>query len=166
MLFKFSDPFIMRQDRRESNSKHFKSGHSPFVNRALPPLPKEDLSQNGDVIKLNNTLSNFDENDCIADEERHRNYCASIEKVKDCGWYWGPISGQLAEEILSNEPEGSFIVRDSSDERYFFSLSFKLDSFVRHARIEHDQGECSIFATIIKAVTRSQSLVIPQFDSN
>lgn len=133
----------MRQDRRESSSKHFKSGHSRFINRALPPLPKEHLSHNDDVIKLNNIMSNNCDNnsDYIADEERHRNYCASIEKVKDCGWYWGPISGQLAGEILSNEPEGSFIVRDSSDERYFFSLSFKLDGFVRHARIEHDQGK-------------------------
>ena len=57
------------------------------------------------------------------------------------GWYWGPISGEAAEKILSNEPDGSFIVRDSSDDHYIFSLTFKLNGCVRHVRIEHDQGE-------------------------
>ena len=78
------------------------------------------------------------------DEEMRRkmlDYAASIEKVKDCGWYWGPISGDKAEKLLANEPEGSFIVRDSSDEHYIFSLTFKLNGSVRHVRIEHDQGK-------------------------
>jgi len=30
--------------------------------------------------------------------------------------------------------------RDSSDDHYIFSLTFKLNGFVRHVRIEHDQG--------------------------
>ena len=56
------------------------------------------------------------------------------------GWYWGPISGEAAERLLSNEPDGSFVVRDSSDDHYIFSLTFKLNGTVRHVRIEHDQG--------------------------
>lgn len=55
------------------------------------------------------------------------------------GWYWGPISVEAAEKILSNEPDGSFIVRDSSDDHYIFTLTFKLNG-LRHVRIEHDQG--------------------------
>jgi len=43
--------------------------------------------------------------------------------------------------VLSSEPDGSFIVRDSSDDHYIFSLSFKLNNCVRHVRIEQDQGE-------------------------
>ena len=58
-----------------------------------------------------------------------------------CDWYWGPISGDAAEQVLSNEPDGSFLVRDSSDDRYIFSLTFKLNGTVRHVRIEHDQGK-------------------------
>lgn len=65
------------------------------------------------------------------------------------GWYWGPISGEAAEKILSNEPDGSFIVRDSSDDHYIFSLTFKLNGFVRHVRIEHDQGKNIYFNTLI-----------------
>ena len=58
-----------------------------------------------------------------------------------CDWYWGPISGTAAEQALEYEPDGSFLVRDSSDDRYIFSLTFKLNGTVRHVRIEHDQGK-------------------------
>ncbi len=57
------------------------------------------------------------------------------------GWYWGPISGDAAEKLLATEPDGSFVVRDSSDQHYIFSLTFKLNGNIRHCRIEHDQGK-------------------------
>lgn len=43
--------------------------------------------------------------------------------------------------LLMNEPDGSFVVRDSSDSRYIFSLTFKLHGTIRHVRIEHNQGD-------------------------
>jgi hypothetical protein len=46
----------------------------------------------------------------------------------------------MAERILGDEPDGSFIVRDSSDQHYIFSLSFKFCSSIRHVRIDHDHG--------------------------
>ncbi|XP_059090000.1 suppressor of cytokine signaling 6-like [Tigriopus californicus] len=70
-------------------------------------------------------------------------FSRSIEMVKSYGWYWGPISGGAAERLLKNEPVGSFLVRDSSDDHYLFSLSFKLNNEVRHVRIEHDHGNFS-----------------------
>ncbi|CAG0916557.1 unnamed protein product [Notodromas monacha] len=70
--------------------------------------------------------------------------CASnIERVKDYGWYWGPISSTMAENVLSEEPDGSFIVRDSSDSHYIFSLSFKFCNNIKHVRIDHDHGNFS-----------------------
>lgn len=80
-------------------------------------------------------------------------FATSIQKVKDYGWYWGPISVETAEKILSNEPDGSFIVRDSSDDHYIFTLTFKLNG-MRHVRIEHDQGNfCFGGCTMFKAQT-------------
>ncbi|XP_022664496.1 suppressor of cytokine signaling 7-like [Varroa destructor] len=70
-------------------------------------------------------------------------YAASIEKVKDCGWYWGPISGAVAERLLLQEPDGSFLLRDSSDEHHIFSLSFRLSGEVKHVRIEQHGGNFS-----------------------
>ncbi|KAI1296511.1 Suppressor of cytokine signaling 7 [Halotydeus destructor] len=112
---------------------------SPFVNRALPPLPDPQADSEGDASEGSDQQPSTeeDENDKILD------YAASIERVKDCGWYWGPVSGEAAEKLLANEPDGSFIVRDSSDEHYIFSLTFKLNGLVRHVRIEQDQGNFS-----------------------
>merc|ERR1712168_252066 len=86
---------------------------------------------------------------------------ASIEKVKDHGWYWGPLSGEAAERILAAEPDGSFVVRDSSDQHYIFSLTFKLNGFVRHVRIEHDQGNFSF-----GSFTKFKSTTIVDFIEN
>lgn len=88
-------------------------------------------------------------------------FTASIEAVKNCDWYWGPICGSAAEQVLSTEPDGSFLVRDSSDDRYIFSLTFKLNGTVRHVRIEHDQGNFSF-----GSFTRFKSNTIVDFVQN
>lgn len=104
-----------------------------FSTRALPPLPHKGV----DIIDLKST------NEDKRTDETTMDFAANIEKVKEYGWYWGPISSEAAEKILSNEPDGSFIVRDSSDDHYIFSLTFKLNNSVRHVRIEQDQGTFS-----------------------
>ncbi|XP_037939666.1 uncharacterized protein LOC119672634 [Teleopsis dalmanni] len=104
-----------------------------FQSRALPPLPK----------KASENLSDYDNKENIKPDIRTFQFTSSIEKVKDYGWYWGPLSSEAAEKVLSNESDGSFIVRDSSDDHYIFSLSFKLNNCVRHVRIEQDQGTFS-----------------------
>lgn len=70
-------------------------------------------------------------------------FATSIEKVKSYGWYWGPISRLASERLLSDKPDGSFIVRDSSADHYIFSLTFKLDNKCSHVRIENHHGNFS-----------------------
>lgn len=125
----------------------------------VPPrsLPIRQYSVEGDISQSQSELSetmlssnvprSFVENVEAHPEEYDLNpnhskqdFAGSIEAVKDYGWYWGPLSGEAAEQILANEPDGSFLVRDSSDDHYIFSLSFKLNGGVRHVRIEHDHG--------------------------
>jgi len=57
-----------------------------------------------------------------------------------CGWYWGAMSLDEAEARLSDLADGSFLVRDSSDDRYILSLSFRSQSTTHHTRIEHYRG--------------------------
>lgn len=118
-----------------------------------------------------------DEREVKKDDATTMDFAANIEKVKEVrfitilfsnsiainrlwcicvqyGWYWGPISSEAAEKILSNEPDGSFIVRDSSDDHYIFSLTFKLNNCVRHVRIEQDQGTFS-FGSCAKFKSRT-----------
>lgn len=120
-----------------NTSSHLKAR---FSTRALPPLPARDGTLQEMVAE---EAAPAVQDDSLDDEEPSVDFASSIEKVKDYGWYWGPISGEAAEKILSNEPDGSFIVRDSSDDHYIFSLTFKLNSCVRHVRIEQDQGNFS-----------------------
>lgn len=140
------------EDELSSHASNSKTSPntSPFTNRALPPLPVNgmvewEVTEEEDQWTLEGSQTHLSERDFQPEEfaRRKMDYAASIERVKDCGWYWGPISGETAEKLLSGEPDGSFVVRDSSDEHYIFSLTFKLNGLVRHVRIEHDHGNFS-----------------------
>ena len=65
-------------------------------------------------------------------------------KLSNYGWYWGPISGTEADAKLMSEPDGAFLVRDSSDDRYVLTLSFKSSGKLLHARMEHSGGLFSL----------------------
>ncbi|XP_064467419.1 suppressor of cytokine signaling 5-like [Ornithodoros turicata] len=67
-------------------------------------------------------------------------------KLSKFGWYWGPITRSEAEEKLADQPDGAFLVRDSSDDRYLLSLSFKSYGKTLHTRIEHCSGLFSFYA--------------------
>ncbi|SPP78289.1 uncharacterized protein LOC117580666 [Drosophila guanche] len=119
-------------------------GLKKFQSRALPPLPKKAAAYAIDeAVEQPEQEDQQQKKQPGGPEPRALQFTSSIEKVKDYGWYWGPLSGEAAEKVLSNEPDGSFIVRDSSDDHYIFSLSFKLNNCVRHVRIEQDQGTFS-----------------------
>lgn len=142
-IFKFRRISSDHGDKKTycSNDSLQGEGHN-IVTRALPPLPSNKPSE---------TL----------DEQHTLDFATSIQRVKDYGWYWGPISSEAAEKILSNEPDGSFIVRDSSDDHYIFSLTFKLNDYVRHVRIDHDQGNFSF-----GSCTKFKSQTIVEFIEN
>lgn len=113
----------LESDLEDEDNERDVLNASPFAHRALPPVPETTVD--------------------TEDERRILDYAVSIEKVKDCGWYWGPLSGSSAEKMLLKEPDGSFVVRDSSNDNYIFSLTVKLNGSVRHVRIEQDQGNFS-----------------------
>ncbi|XP_061391078.1 probable serine/threonine-protein kinase DDB_G0282963, partial [Musca vetustissima] len=126
-------------NEKVSASKSNEDKRKKFQSRALPPLPKKESGEESSIQHEESAIGKDEKKP----EARSFHFTSSIEKVKDYGWYWGPLSSEAAEKVLSNEPDGSFIVRDSSDDHYIFSLSFKLNNCVRHVRIEQDQGTFS-----------------------
>ena len=59
----------------------------------------------------------------------------ALENLRESGFYWGGISSQQAKELLNDSAVGSFLVRDSSDQRFLFTLSLKTFSGVTSVRI-------------------------------
>ncbi|XP_034404935.1 suppressor of cytokine signaling 9 [Cyclopterus lumpus] len=50
--------------------------------------------------------------------------------------YWGVMDRYEAETLLEGKPEGTFLLRDSAQEDYLFSVSFRRYGRSLHARIE------------------------------
>uniref|UniRef100_A0A8D0GVZ1 Suppressor of cytokine signaling 5 n=1 Tax=Sphenodon punctatus TaxID=8508 RepID=A0A8D0GVZ1_SPHPU len=50
--------------------------------------------------------------------------------------YWGVMDRYEAEALLEGKPEGTFLLRDSAQEDYLFSVSFRRYGRSLHARIE------------------------------
>ncbi|KAK2150430.1 hypothetical protein LSH36_405g01013 [Paralvinella palmiformis] len=59
-----------------------------------------------------------------------------LKEITKCSFYWGVIDRYEAERLLENRPEGTFLLRDSAQEEFLFSVSFRRYGRSLHARIE------------------------------
>lgn len=64
----------------------------------------------------------------------------SLETLSHYSWYWGPINRYEAEDRLKGKPDGSFLVRDSSNEFHLYSVSFRSRGRTCHTRIKYEDG--------------------------
>lgn len=78
----------------------------PHRSNAITAVPSAIVEVSSSV---NETLSN--ENKVKA------SLAKELLNLSKYGWYWGPISGDEADAKLISEPDGAFLVRDSSDDR-------------------------------------------------
>ena len=71
----------------------------------------------------------------------------TIMALPDIGWYYGNITVEQAELLLKNEPNGAFLIRDSSDSeniRDIFTITFKIRNCFGSVRIDYAKGFFSL----------------------
>lgn len=56
------------------------------------------------------------------------------------GWYYGKMSMVQAQELLANKPLGTFLLRDSSDPRYLYSITVQTDKGPTSIRLHFEAG--------------------------
>ncbi|KAK6753396.1 hypothetical protein RB195_012777 [Necator americanus] len=59
-----------------------------------------------------------------------------IDRILGSSYYWGVMDRFQAEQLLDGKPEGTFLLRDSAQTEYLFSVSFRRYQRTLHARIE------------------------------
>ncbi len=124
-------------DAMSSHPSDSGSTSLPFA----PPPPCIGALQQGIEAAINPSQADF-----IEPKTGTWSLTKELFRLSKFGWYWGPITRVEAEEKLTNQPDGAFLVRDSSDERYLLSLSFRSYGRTLHTRIEHCNGVFSFYA--------------------
>ncbi|EDW63970.1 uncharacterized protein [Drosophila virilis] len=59
-----------------------------------------------------------------------------LERIINSSFYWGKMDRYEAERLLEGKPEGTFLLRDSAQEEFLFSVTFRKYGRSLHARIE------------------------------
>ena len=80
----------------------------------------------------------------------------SQSEILNSPFYWGKIDRYEAEALLANRPEGSFLLRDSAQDDFVFSVSFRRYGRSLHARIE----EVRVFVSFRDDLNSGKSPVV------
>ncbi|KAL6113646.1 uncharacterized protein ACO6RY_11881 [Pungitius sinensis] len=78
-------------------------------------------------------------------EGSHTDYILvpDLLQINNSCCYWGVLNRFEAEELLEGKPEGTFLLRDSAQDEFLFSVSFRRYSRSLHARIEQNDKRFS-----------------------
>lgn len=119
-----------------------------LTSRPLPPIPSDSQTLS---IPARTLPPRRREDDAVYEHIQHKMLGSSgltldLRSLAQYGWYWGPITRVEAEERLAPAKDGTFLVRDSSDDRYLLSLSFHSQGKTLHTRIEYCNGNFSFYS--------------------
>lgn len=94
----------------------------------------------------------------FASKQQYQMVLTTLHKLQESGFYLGAITGKEANAMLAAEATGTFLIRDSSDNRHLFALSVKTPSGTKNLRIQCD-------ASSFYLQTDPKNLhSVPQFD--
>lgn len=84
--------------------------------------------------------------------------CVAVNNLHTSGWYHGAMTYTEAKRKLRHSNPGTFLVRDSSDPNYLFTLSVRTSRGTTSVRIEYENGKFTLDSE--EALRRSA----PSFD--
>ncbi|XP_014869320.1 PREDICTED: suppressor of cytokine signaling 2-like [Poecilia mexicana] len=81
-----------------------------------------------------------------SDESR---VASAMKELRKTGWYWGGLTANEAKEILQNSSEGSFLLRDSSQRDFLFTISAMTSAGPTNLRIEFRHGKFKLDSVVL-----------------
>lgn len=110
----------------------------PHIQVVIPPeLTVDNLTALFQSAALS-ALSQLDVSQRVVHTQVDYIHCLvpDLLQITSCSFYWGKMDRYEAERLLEGRPEGTFLLRDSAQEEYLFSVSFRKYGRSLHARIE------------------------------
>nr|XP_039259768.1 uncharacterized protein LOC120336211 [Styela clava]XP_039259769.1 uncharacterized protein LOC120336211 [Styela clava] len=129
-------------------------------NATAPPIP------NRPVVRTFSNENDTENNDIIPHELPveagvntnlpHAKLAENLLLLKKCGWYWGNMTWQEAEALLTQkEGEGVFLMRDSQNPLHLLTITVRsTTNTVHHIRVEYCEGKFQLYEPG-RAVSRS-----------
>ncbi|KAG9339937.1 hypothetical protein JZ751_022252 [Albula glossodonta] len=84
----------------------------------------------------------------VVDSDQNR-IAAAMRDLKKTGWYWGSLTANEAKEILQDAAEGTFLLRDSSQRDYLFTISAMTSAGPTNLRIEYKDGKFKLDSVVL-----------------
>lgn len=74
---------------------------------------------------------------------------SAMKDLRNTGWYWGSLTANEAKEILQDTSEGTFLLRDSSQQDYLFTISAMTSAGPTNLRIEYKHGKFKLDSVVL-----------------
>ncbi|XP_060930738.1 suppressor of cytokine signaling 2 [Limanda limanda] len=89
------------------------------------------------------------DNNLRAVESDESRIASAMKELRNTGWYWGTLTATEAKEILQDAAEGTFLVRDSSQRDYLFTISAMTSAGPTNLRIEYKHGKFKLDSVVL-----------------
>ncbi|KAK3091225.1 hypothetical protein FSP39_018101 [Pinctada imbricata] len=90
--------------------------------------------------KINDKDEDGDKETLYYCEKDIRVHTVSCDRLIQTGWYYQSMSSPEAKKLLKHHPVGTFLIRDSSDPKFLYSVSVKTPRGTTSVRIIYHRG--------------------------
>ncbi|XP_053508263.1 suppressor of cytokine signaling 1a [Ictalurus furcatus] len=91
-------------------------------------------------------------------ESEYKTINETKSMLEESGFYWGAMKVEEAHHKLKNEPVGTFLIRDSQQTNFYFTLSYRASSGPASVRIHFQNLRFSLMGSKVSFETLFQLL--------